>query len=199
MKYVIITLSFLLLLSCQSPKELNQLSSKMQNHIQQCNSCHDQGQTHGAPSLVGLELKYMNSQMQKFKNGMRGHKDASPEAIAMREAIINMEDNDLKQINSWFASQSRPVKAKASSSHTEGEALYKTHCYGCHQGTMGKFFTGSPSILKLEEWYIIKQCEDFQSGKRGANPEDKKGYKMAQRIKNLSAYQIQEIAAFLAN
>jgi uncharacterized protein len=199
MKNFFISAITILLFSCQSPKELNQLSHEMQAHIQQCNSCHEQGEKFGAPSLKGLELKYMNAQIQNFKKGLRGGKNSSPEAISMREAVIQMDDKKITEINNWLSKQDRPQVRETSTSHPIGEALYKENCYGCHQGTMGKFFTGSPSILMLEEWYIIKQCNDFQSGKRGSNPEDKKGYKMAQRIKELSPNQISEIAAFLAN
>lgn len=199
MKNLIALFTLFLLVSCQSSKELNQLSVQMQNQIQQCNSCHSQGEKFGAPSLNGLELKYMNAQIDKYRKGLRGGENASKDAISMREAIVNLNDKDLKEINAWFASQ-ESKKAPSDTVHQgNGEALYKQHCYGCHQGTMGKFFTGSPSILELESWYIVKQCGDFQAGRRGASPEDEKGYKMAQRIKNLSPYEIQEIADFLAN
>ncbi|WDE98790.1 c-type cytochrome [Lentisphaera profundi] len=199
MKQTFIALTFFLLSSCQSPQEFNQLSQNTQNQIQQCNNCHSKGQSVGAPSLLGLEEKYINAQVKKYKLGIRGNSSSSKEAIAMGKAILHIDEYELKQINRWFAHQQALKSSEIKVTHKVGQELYEQKCYGCHEGSIGKFFTGSPSLQHLESWYIVKQCQDFMEGRRGNHPDDKKGRKMAERIKQVSMEELREIATFLAN
>jgi cytochrome c553 len=199
MKQLLIAFTLIILSSCQNSKEFNQLSKNTQNQIQQCNSCHSKGQSIGAPSLLGLEEKYMNAQVEKYKQGLRGNSSSSKEAISMRKAILHIDQSELEKIHRWFASQHPKTPIEKKIIHKTGKELYEQKCYGCHEGTMGKFFTGSPSLQHLESWYIVKQCQDFIEDRRGNHPDDKKGRKMAKQIKQISIEEVKEIAKFLAN
>ncbi len=60
----------------------------------------------------------------------------------------------------------------------KGKALYAT-CVACH-GPNGKGMDAlsAPNLTGLQEWYFVRQLNNFKAGIRGANPEDVYGAQM---------------------
>lgn len=59
-----------------------------------------------------------------------------------------------------------------------GEALFDT-CVPCHGAEgAGNRELGAPAIAGLPQWYVQNQLEKFQSGIRGAHPDDLEGLRM---------------------
>ena len=188
----------LFFISCQSPKAQYESSVKLQQLVNSCQQCHSQGQKLLAPSLNGLEAWYLEEQLLKFQQGIRGGDSASQSSQTMHKAANMLNPEQIDFLAKWYASQTPvPTGMSIHGDAEKGHALYKQNCSGCHDGGPGKFFTGSPSLKNLPDWYIVRQVKDFQEGKRGSHPKDEKGLKMAQRIQGLDNQQLDDIATFL--
>jgi cytochrome c oxidase subunit 2 len=62
---------------------------------------------------------------------------------------------------------------------TRGKTLYAT-CGACHGANAeGMEALNSPKLAGQEEWYIIRQLQNFKAGIRGNNPRDTYGLQMA--------------------
>lgn len=68
-----------------------------------------------------------------------------------------------------------------------GQVLYK-NCVPCHgDAAQGNQLVAAPQIAGLPTWYIERQVGNFQTGMRGAHPDDAPGLKMrpmSRMIKN---------------
>jgi cytochrome c oxidase subunit 2 len=81
-----------------------------------------------------------------------------------------------------------------------GEALYKT-CTPCH-GSAGEGTTlaNAPSIAGLAQWYVESQLTKFQTGVRGAHPDDLDGLRMRPMSRALFGEQAtKDVAAYVAS
>lgn len=59
-----------------------------------------------------------------------------------------------------------------------GEVLYM-NCVQCHGATgNGNALVAAPQIAGLPAWYVERQVKNFQTGMRGAHPDDVAGLKM---------------------
>lgn len=79
-----------------------------------------------------------------------------------------------------------------------GQGLYAI-CAACHgQNAEGMVAMNSPALAGMEEWYVIRQLQNFKSGIRGSNPEDTYGLQMASMAKMLADEQaIADVAAYV--
>jgi cytochrome c553 len=81
-----------------------------------------------------------------------------------------------------------------------GETLYAV-CATCH-GPVGEGMQAmnAPALAGREEWYLVRQLENFKSGARGANPADTFGMTMAPMAQVLPDKQaMEDVAAYLAS
>jgi len=61
----------------------------------------------------------------------------------------------------------------------KGKTLYAT-CGACHgQNAEGMEALNAPKLAGQEEWYLVRQLQNFKSGARGSNPKDTYGMQMA--------------------
>ncbi|HWK54243.1 MAG TPA: c-type cytochrome [Hyphomicrobiales bacterium] len=69
--------------------------------------------------------------------------------------------------------------AMAAGDAEKGKALYAT-CGACHgPNAEGMEALNAPRLAGQEEWYVIRQLENFKNGIRGANAKDTYGMQMA--------------------
>lgn len=58
----------------------------------------------------------------------------------------------------------------------------------------------APALAGREEWYLVRQLQNFKSGARGANPQDIYGMQMAPMAQVLANGQaIEDVAAYLSS
>jgi len=155
-----------------------------------CVQCHgvDGGgmESIGAPAIAGLSDWYVQAQLEKFQNGMRGAHPDDVEGLRMRPMSRTLEtESKLKAVASYVASlpavtpdDSLPALGHPGDAE-KGATQFQT-CTACH-GTDG---TGdpnqkSPSLVRADDWYIFTQLKKFKGGVRGANPADEAGYRMS--------------------
>jgi cytochrome c553 len=80
-----------------------------------------------------------------------------------------------------------------------GKGLYAV-CATCHgPNAEGLKEMNDPALAGQEEWYIVRQLQNFKSGARGTNPADTYGLQMAPMAQVLpDAQAIEDIAAYLS-
>ncbi|MEP2026149.1 c-type cytochrome, partial [Reichenbachiella sp.] len=79
------------------------------------------------------------------------------------------------------------VSATDSGNNKDGAQLFKT-CVACHgQNATGNKSLGAPSLVNQDDWYLIRQLENFKTGIRGTDPSDTQGTQMAAIAKLLDS------------
>jgi cytochrome c oxidase subunit II len=80
----------------------------------------------------------------------------------------------------------------------KGKTLYAT-CGACHGANgEGMEALNAPKLAGQEEWYLIRQLENFKAGIRGANPKDTYGMQMAPMAQTLPTPQaMADVAAYI--
>jgi len=80
----------------------------------------------------------------------------------------------------------------------KGKTLFAT-CGACHgPNGEGMEALNAPKLAGQEEWYIIRQLENFKGGIRGANPKDTYGMQMAPMAQTLpDAQAMADVAAYI--
>jgi cytochrome c oxidase subunit II len=88
--------------------------------------------------------------------------------------------------------------ALAAGDAERGKTLFAT-CGACH-GANGEGLEAlnAPKLAGQEEWYIVRQLQNFKNGVRGNNPKDTYGMQMAPMAQTLVDDQaMQDVAAYI--
>lgn len=98
---------------------------------------------------------------------------------------------------SLFATFSTSVSAAGDAER--GKAYYAT-CGACHGANgEGMEALNAPALAGQEEWYVIRQLQNFKNGIRGTNPKDTFGMQMAPMAQTLPNDQaIEDVAAYIS-
>lgn len=114
----------------------------------------------------------------------------------MRGRVVVTEQ---AQFDSWLASQPTfaQMSSRAPASASSGQQQFAI-CASCHgQQGEGNPAMNAPRLNGLQPWYIERQLKYYQSGVRGAHPDDQYGRQMApmasmlnsdDAIRNMAAY-----------
>jgi cytochrome c oxidase subunit II len=80
-----------------------------------------------------------------------------------------------------------------------GKSLYGI-CATCHgPNAEGMPEMNAPALAGREEWYLVRQLENFKSGARGADPRDIYGLQMAPMARVLAdAQAVEDVVAYLS-
>jgi cytochrome c553 len=150
-----------------------------------CASCHgvDGSGNHevGAPAIAGMAQWYVEAQLEKFRNGMRGTHFDDIAGMRMRPMSLTlMREGDVPAVSAYVAGLPRvaPPAVLAGGNAAKGRTLY-TPCIACHaaDGSGNQALFGSP-LANGSDWYLLRQLENFRSGIRGAKPGDQSGAMM---------------------
>jgi cytochrome c553 len=137
-----------------------------------CAACHnkDGNSTNPIwPKIADQHPKYMVEQMKAFKEG-KLRNDAS-----MFGMMAPLSDQDMENVAGYFATQERTIGEASPKNLKKGEMIYRggdqtkqiSACIACHgpKGT-GNAQAGFPALSGQHPAYVIKQLEDYKSGKR---------------------------------
>jgi cytochrome c553 len=150
-----------------------------------CGGCHgDNGvsKTPGAPSLVGLDPKYLTLATIAYKNGQR--KDET-----MKGMVASLSDADIAGIALYYALQ-KPAKAgtPAAGDAAAGKTAAGA-CSGCHGETGVASDPANPSLAGQEAQYLASALQAYKDGSR--KDETMKGLAAGlddKAMKNLAAF-----------
>ena len=160
-----------------------------------CVNCHGadgQGMKAGAllvPSIAGVDAWYLENQLNKFRNDLRGAHPDDTKGLMMRAMSRSLNsDAEIKAVTAYIAGLPKKVEAPDKSANLErGKQLYTMVCLACH----GPNSQGNPDInihapgqVALESWYIADQLAKFRGGIRGSM-KDLEGMRMVPMVRDV--------------
>lgn len=169
-----------------------------------CAACHGpQGeglQAMNAPKLTGLNTWYLRTQLQNFKSGARGaHRDdVYGQQMAPMVATLT-SDAAIENVIAYIDSlPDNPAPATIEGNPDKGERLYRVCAY-CHgKDGQGVQALNAPRMTGMDDWYLKRQLENFQSEVRGQHPTDFYGFQMSLMARTLHDEQaINDLIAYL--
>jgi cytochrome c553 len=127
------------------------------------------------PNIAGQHPEYTYEQLKMIKDGSRS-------APLMAGQLNNKNDKDLKDIAAYFAEKESKSGEANADTYTLGQTIYRggntetgvPACAACH-GPSGKGNPMSlyPDIAGQQAGYVLKSLNDYASGKRNANAQQK--------------------------
>ena len=159
-----------------------------------CFSCHGmegQGDGIAAPRLAGLDVGYLQKQMEDYASGVRADDVMGPVARGLSQS-------DRRAVAAWYASLPPPAATAAALPmpvvYLSGDASRGVQpCAVCHGDQGQGAGPGGPAISGQPRAYTVEQIDRWRSGGRRNDP---RGV-MRAAVANLSAAEIQAIAAWL--
>jgi cytochrome c oxidase subunit II len=168
-----------------------------------CAACHgpDAGgnQALNAPRTAGQHSWYVKRQLQAFKDGVRGTAPGDVYGAQMRPMAMTLTtEAAIDNVVAYIATLTAPVPpVTVKGDLAAGKQLYAT-CAACHgQKAEGNLALNSPRLADQDDWYLVRQLQNYKSGLRGSNPKDAFGMQMKpmaamlandQAINNVVAY-----------
>jgi cytochrome c peroxidase len=149
-----------------------------------CESCHGTAAAGnrelGAPSLTGLQAVYVVRQLESFRSGLRGASAADEFGRQMRPMAQALPGTTaIADVAAYVATLPRVKRAATLQGDVaNGKALY-VMCAPCHGANAeGKAEFNAPALNQADDWYLVRQLQNFRSGIRGALPADTLGAQM---------------------
>ena len=147
----------------------------------------------GAPPIAGLPRWYIEAQLGKFRNGLRGSNPADMEGHRMRPMARSLNiEGDVGSVAQYVASlplQHAPATLTGGDS-AAGAARYTTVCTVCHGAdAMGMEAMGAPPLVNQSDWYILRELDKYRAGVRGYDSTDAQGQQMATMSSALENHQ----------
>jgi cytochrome c553 len=169
-----------------------------------CAACHgNQGegrQDVGAPAIAGLPEWYVTAQLQKFRQGVRGSHPQDSAGMRMRPMARTLAtEDDVLDVAAYVARLPSPMPpAAVAGDVANGETQYLV-CMACH-GLDGKGNQPlmAPPLTVANDWYLLKQLQNFQNGVRGADPRrDATGSMMLAIARMLDEQAMKDVIAYI--
>jgi cytochrome c553 len=124
------------------------------------------------PSLAGQHSRYLYKQLADFKAGRRKN-------AVMSAMVVNLSDDDLRNLASYFAAQKpAPGAAHDRALVAAGQRLYRggvsdtgvPACSGCHSPDGAGIPAQYPRLAGQHGDYTVSQLQSFRSGDRDNDP-----------------------------
>ena len=170
-----------------------------------CAECHgNAGQGNpdiGAPNIAGMPAWYIETELRKFRGGIRGAQFDDIEGMRMRAMALSLPtDEDVPVIAQYVASLAPVRHAPVLGGDPNlGKRRYAV-CGGCHGSDgRGNSTVKAPRIAGLDDWYLVTELKKFKGNVRGADPRDEEGSTMAPMAKTLANEKMmRDVAAYVS-
>jgi cytochrome c oxidase subunit II len=150
-----------------------------------CSACHGaQGEGNvmlNAPKLAGQSDWYVKRQLKNFKHGIRGAEPTDTFGMQMAPmAATLVDDAAIANVAAYIASLPDFLPpATVQGDASRGEELYVT-CESCHGAAgQGIWSMSAPRLSRVNDWYLVRQLQNYKQGIRGAHPSDLHGKQMS--------------------
>jgi cytochrome c553 len=141
-----------------------------------CAPCHgDQAEGKpelSAPSIAGLPEWYLNAQIKKFREGVRGKHPKDEAGMRMRPLARTIpKEEDVGIVVKYVSEMKRPDSPRTIFGNVAaGEETYKV-CIACHGADgAGNKDLNAPPIRGANDWYLLTQLKNFKNKVRAGNP-----------------------------
>ena len=168
-----------------------------------CAACHGPNaggnKAMNSPKTAGQHGWYIKRQLQAFKEGIRGTAPGDVYGAQMRPMAMTLANEAaIDNVVAYIATLSAPTPAVTVKGDVAvGKQLYTT-CAACHGAKAeGNVQLNSPRLSDQDDWYLVRQLQNYKTGVRGSNPKDVYGMQMKpmagmlandQAINNVVAY-----------
>jgi cytochrome c553 len=148
------------------------------------------------PSLAGQHASYLVKQLMDFKQGRR-------ENAVMAGMVAGLNDDDMKDIAAYFASQTPKAVSFDAELIAGGESIYRggiteagmAACMACHSPNgKGNGPAAWPSLKNQHPEYIVIQLQNFKHGNRANDPNGM----MRNLVGRMSEEEMKAVAAYVA-
>lgn len=171
-----------------------------------CATCHREdgsgSQPLDAPRIAGTASWYVAAQLRKFKAGSRGD---HPDDIYGRQMALFAkalpDEASIEAVANYVSGlDGPPAPATLAGDAERGQSLY-TPCAVCHgENADGQPDLGAPALAGVDDWYLVRQLDNYRAGRRGYANNDTSGQQMRAAVAVLAGEQdIQDVAAYLAS
>ncbi len=154
-----------------------------------CQTCHgaagEGNRAFNAPGLAGLDRWYLERQIRFFRDGARGYDARDAFGMQMKGMVMTLPDEAAVQdVLAFIATleERRPDPTLQGDAKIGGE-LFEV-CAQCHgAGGAGRQAMNAPRIAGLEDWYVLRQLQNFRQRIRGEHKNDPYGVQMRPMIR----------------
>ncbi len=169
-----------------------------------CAACHGQkGEGNvamNAPKLAGQEGWYIKRQLAAYRDGLRGTAPGDTFGMQMRPMAMAVSDptaeaNLIAFIESLPAVDSAPT---VTGDVAAGQAAYAV-CAACHGASAeGNEQMGGPRLAGQDDWYLVRQINNYNKGLRGYDPKDIFGMQMKPMAATLTTEKaVNDVVAYI--
>ena len=132
-----------------------------------------------APRLSGMDAWYVENQLHAFKRGWRATHPDDLVGMEMRPMAAGLSDRQIEKAASFVQKTvSTAPPATIDGDATVGQQLYAS-CAACHGADgAGNEALGAPALAAQNDWYMVRQLENYRAGIRGYDAEDIYGQQM---------------------
>lgn len=152
-----------------------------------CQGCHGAAGVSSSPlwpSLAGQNAVYIESQLNKFRNGQRDNE-------VMKPLASGLNDTDIQNISAYYASLHGKSAGNSDANLVKLGKDKAAMCLGCH-GNNAQGMGMVPKLAGQHPQYLAKQLTDFKKGAR-------KAPQMNALAQSLSEDDIKAVAAYLGS
>lgn len=149
-----------------------------------CTTCHGvelQGNASvEAPRLNGMAEWYVAGQLEAFKRGWRGTHPDDLIGMEMQPQAALLTDHDIRDAAAFVAAlrNRRTTGQMVSGDPSRGKTLYEI-CAACHGAdASGSKVLNAPALAGQSDWYLVRQLDNYKTGRRGYAPADTAGQQM---------------------
>ena len=171
-----------------------------------CQACHgangEGNKALNAPRLAGQQDWYVARQVQNFKAGIRGSNPKDVFGMQMRPMAMTLAtDQVVEDVAAYIATLKGKVSAPTGKGDAKAGKVAYAICQACHgaQGEGNKALN-APKLAGQQDWYLVRQLQNFKAGIRGTHAKDMFGMQMrpmAMTLANDAA--VNNVAAYIAS
>lgn len=169
-----------------------------------CAACHGQqgegNEAMNAPRLAGQEAWYLRRQMEAFQQGLRGTAKGDTHGAQMRPMALAVSDpTALENLIAYIGTlPDEPAEPTIEGDAAAGQQAYAV-CASCHgQKAEGLEQMGGPRLSGQDDWYLVRQIQNYQKNLRGYDPKDVFGKQMQPMANTLGSEQaIKDVVAYI--
>ena len=154
-----------------------------------------------APALVNLDEDYLLRQVENFRDGIRGRhpEDRWGQQMSDQASLLKDEAAVAAVVAQIGTFEDLAPAATFEADLVRGKGLYEATCGACHgPGGEGIPALSAPSLRGIDDWYLVRQYQNFRDGIRGTHEDDEPGQQMQRMGQVLKSEQdIQSVSAWL--
>ena len=168
----------------------------------ECHGTNGEGNSEiGAPNIAGMNAWYVETELRKFRAGVRGAQFDDIEGMRMRPMAMSLpSESDIPAVAAYVESLAPVRHAPVLGGDVKlGKRRYAL-CSGCHNPDGGgNEAVKAPRLAGLDDWYLATEIKKFKGGVRGGDPRDEEGSAMAPMAKSLANEKvIRDVSAYIS-